>query len=161
MNNGGGYKIYLKNRKAFHDYCVEQTYIAGISLCGSEVKSIKLKKADLTDSYIIITKQMQAFAYNVTIQPYLSSNKILDSFNKNNDPSRPRRLLLNKREIAKIFTLTNKTGKTIVPLSMFYNSRHLVKLEIAVVSPLKKYDKKRKLKEKDILREVKRELNDI
>jgi len=147
-------KLYIRNRKATFDYKVEQTFIAGIALIGQEVKSIKQKRVDFNESYITVTKKMEAILHGLNISQYKSANT---TFLLNNDPKRPRKLLLKKREIAKMHSLTAKTNWTIVPLSLFYNSRHLVKLEIAVVSPLKKYDKRAKLKAKDLERQSRRD----
>ena len=150
------YFLYIKNKRALFDYKVEKTYIAGICLSGCEVKSVKLKKVDLTGSYINITSKLEAFINGLTIQPYKQSS-LFFSADSGLQPNRQRKLLLKKSEIAKIHSEVVKDRKTIVPLSLFYNKKHLVKLEIAIVSSLKKYDKRVQIKQKDLKRIEKRE----
>ena len=146
----------IKNRRGLFKYKIEQTYICGIELKGTEVKSVRLKMLDLTSSYVIITKRLEAMLNNMVIDPYDKTSPFVT-----NTKDRQRRLLLRKKEINKIFGLVHKTGKTIVPVKIFINSKNLVKLEIAVVSPLKLYDKRQQIKERDITRYQKKHAGDI
>jgi SsrA-binding protein len=147
----------VRNRKATFNYQIEDGYTAGIELKGDEVKSVKLKKLDITDAYVTITKKLEAFVHNMNIQIYDKSSAFASSI----DPKRSRRLLLKKKEIYKLSLQVSKTGKTIVPTRLIYTSNHLVKVEISVVSALKKYDKRQKLKEKDMKRQNFRDDCDI
>ncbi len=143
----------VKNRKAGFNYNLEDGFTAGIELKGDEVKSVKLKKFDITDAYITITKELEAIIHQMNIQIYDKSS----AFSASYEAKRSRKLLLKKREIYKLFILTQKTNKTIVPSRLIYTSSHLVKIEIKVASPLKKYDKRQKLRDKDIKRETRAE----
>ena len=141
-------KIIAQNKKAFHDYFVEDTYEAGIELCGTEVKSIRQGNVNMKDSYCGIEKG-ELFCYGVHISPYEKGN----IFNK--DPLRVRRLLMHKREILKLFGLVGKAGYTLVPLKM-YLSGSRVKIEVGLCKGKKLYDKRdaeaRKQADRDIER---------
>lgn len=144
-------KILAQNKKAGHEYFIEDRYEAGIVLVGTEVKSCRLGKANLRDSYIQI-KKGEAFIINMHISPYEKGNIM------NRDPLRTRKLLLNKREILKLQTLTAQKGFTIVPLKM-YLKNNKVKLEIGVAKGKHLYDKRHTLKEKTIKRDIDRALS--
>lgn len=143
-------KELTKNRKAWHDYFIEDTYEAGIELSGTEVKSIRLGRLNLKDSYVQI-EHGQAFLYGMHISPYDMGN----IFNK--DPLRPRRLLLHKREINRLYGSVMQQGYSIVPLRV-YLKRGLVKVEIALAKGKKAYDKRQALAQKDVQREIERSL---
>lgn len=144
-----GRKILAENRKARHDYFIEETYEAGIALAGTEVKSIRQGKANLKDSYAMVEKG-EIFLYNMHVSPYEKGN----IFNK--DPLRVRKLLLNKREISKLAGYVAEKGYSLVPLSI-YLSHGLVKVELAVAKGKKLYDKRQDIAKKDAQREMDRQ----
>ena len=143
-----GIKIAAQNRKARHDYFVEDTYEAGIELCGTEVKSIRAGTLNLKDSYCI-AKNGEVYVHGMHISPYEHGN----IFNK--DPVRPRRLLMHKREIRKLQALVQQDGMALVPLSVYFrNSR--VKVEVGVCKGKKNYDKRDAAAKRDAKREMDR-----
>lgn len=142
-------KILAQNKKARHEYFIEQTLEAGIELFGTEVKSIRLGKVNLKDSYAAIEKG-EAFVYNMHVSPYEKGN----IFNK--DPMRTRRLLLNRYEINKLIGYIQQKGYTIVPLSIYLKGS-LVKLELAVAKGKQLHDKRQAMAERDANREMERE----
>ena len=136
-----GIKVAAQNRKAYHDYFVEDKYEAGIELCGTEVKSIRAGTLNLKDSYCI-AKNGEIYIHGMHISPYEHGN----IFNK--DPVRPRRLLMHKREIRKLQALVQQDGMALVPLSVYFkNSR--VKIEVGVCKGKKNYDKRDARREMD------------
>lgn len=141
-----GRKILAENRKARHDYFIEETYEAGIALAGTEVKSIRQGKANLKDSYALVEKG-EVILYNMHVSPYEKGN----IFNK--DPLRDRKLLLHKREIAKMSSFISQKGYSIIPLSL-YLCHGLVKIDIAIAKGKKLYDKRDDMAEKDAKREM-------
>jgi len=144
-------KIITVNRKASHDYEIFEKFEAGIILLGSEIKSIREGKINLKDSYVEI-RASEAFLINTHISMYSNA-----SYN-NHEPERVRKLLLHRREIKKLDRKVRTRGVSIVPLKMYYNNKGFVKVEIALAKGRRQYDKKQKIKEKDIKREVDREL---
>mgnify|MGYP000150717779 CR=1 FL=1 len=142
-------KLIANNKKAYHDYFIEETIQAGISLAGTEVKSLRMGKCSLKESYIQI-KDGEAFIYNMHISPYEQGN----IFNK--DPLRPRKLLLHKKEIDKIFGKMKEKGNTVVPLQVYFNGS-LVKVEVGLAKGKKLYDKRDDIAKKDQKREAERE----
>lgn len=147
-----GIKIAAQNRKAFHDYFVEDRYEAGVELFGTEVKSIRAGTLNLKDSYCQ-AKDGEVFAYGVHISPYDKGN----IFNK--DPLRPKRLLLHKREIAYLASKVQRDGYAIVPISVYLkNSR--VKMEIALCKGKKLYDKRDDAAAKDAKRQIDRAMKE-
>ncbi|WP_142414232.1 SsrA-binding protein SmpB [Hathewaya massiliensis] len=138
-----------ENRKALHDYFIEETYEAGISLAGTEVKSIRGGKVNLKDSYAYI-KNREVFISNMHISPYEQGNIF------NRDPLRDRKLLLHKNEILKLIEFTSQEGYTLVPLSL-YLIRGRVKVKLAVAKGKHNYDKREALKEKITKREVEKQ----
>lgn len=147
----GGNKIIAQNRKAFHDYFVEDRYEAGISLAGTEVKSIRRGTLNLKDSFCIV-KDGEIFVHGMHISPYEQGN----IFNK--DPVRPRKLLMHKREINRLFALVKQDGYALVPLSVYFNDASRVKLEIGLCKGKKLYDKRDAAAAKDAKREIDRSL---
>jgi len=141
-------KVIAQNKKARHDYFIEETYEAGIVLTGTEVKSIRLGKVNLKDSYADV-KGGEVFLHNMHISPYEKGN----IFNK--DPLRSRKLLLHKREINKLIGYTQQKGLTLVPLNI-YLKRGLVKVELAVARGKKLYDKREDAARRDARREIER-----
>ncbi len=144
-----GIKSIAQNKKARHDYFIEDTYEAGIELFGTEVKSIRQGKVNLKDSYAGIYKG-EVYAYNMHISPYEKGN----IFNK--DPIRTRKLLLNRFEINKLIGYVQQKGYTLIPLSIYLKGS-LVKIELAVAKGKQLHDKRQAIAERDAKREVERE----
>lgn len=144
-------KVIANNKKARHDYFIEETYEAGIALKGTEVKSIRLGKANLKDGYAEI-KDGEVILHNVHISPYEQGNIF------NVDPTRPRKLLLHKREIRKLIGYITQKSYTLVPLQLYLNDRGLIKLKLAVAKGKKLYDKRDTIAKKDAERRIQKEL---
>lgn len=144
-----GNKLISSNKKAHFDYLLFDKFEAGIALLGTEIKSIRRNGANLKDSYIKITDNLEAYLINCHISPYEFGNIY------NHEPRRDRKLLLNKKEIIKILNKVKQEKYTIVPTQMYFSSRW-VKLEIALAKGKKLYDKRDSLKKKDIERDIKR-----
>ena len=142
-------KIACENRKARHDYFIHETYEAGIELQGTEVKSLRAGKANLKDSYGEI-KNGEIFVQNMHISPYEQGNIF------NHDALRPRKLLMHKYEIVKLFSKTRETGFTLVPLKVYFKQGR-AKVELVLASGKHNYDKRRDLTEKAVRRDVERE----
>jgi SsrA-binding protein len=140
----------VRNARVHHDYLVGDTYEAGIVLRGTEVKSVRLGKAQIADAFARIEKG-EAFLYNAHISEYAFGNL------NNHNPLRPRKLLLNKREIHKIMGAIESGGKTLIPTRM-YIIHGLVKVEIGICTGKKLHDKRETLKRKIDLREAEREM---
>ncbi|HHY82468.1 MAG TPA: SsrA-binding protein SmpB [Clostridiales bacterium] len=143
-----GIKVIAQNKKARHDYFIEETYEAGIVLSGTEVKSIRLGKVNLKDSYADV-KQGEVFVHNMHISPYEKGNIF------NRDPMRDRKLLLNRREINKLIGYIQQKGYSLIPLQV-YMKRGLVKVELAVAKGKKLYDKREDMAKRDAKREMER-----
>ena len=142
-------KLVANNKKAYHDYFIEETYEAGIELYGTEVKSIRMGKCSIKESYVRITDG-QAVILGMNVSPYEKGNIF------NRDPLRIRRLLLHKKEIRKLEKEVQTGGYTVVPLRV-YLKRGLVKLEIGLAKGKKLYDKRETLAKKDMNRNAERE----
>ena len=127
-------KVVAQNRRARHEYFIEETYECGIALAGTEVKSIRLGKANLADSYAMI-RNGEVFLCNMHVTPYEEGNV----FNK--DPLRDRKLLLHKREIMKLLGYVQQKGLSLVPLQIYFSGNKL-KVELAVARGKKLYDKR-------------------
>ena len=147
-----GIKIAAQNRKAFHDYFVEDKYEAGIELAGTEVKSIRAGTLNLKDSYCTI-KDGELFVHSMHISPYEKGN----IFNK--DPVRTRRLLMHKREIRKLHALIQQDGYTLVPLSVYFKDAR-VTVEIGLCKGKKNYDKREASAKRDAAREIDRTMKE-
>jgi SsrA-binding protein len=144
-------KIVCTNRKAYHNYHIEETIEAGISLYGTEVKSLRDGKANLADSYAAI-KDGQAYLLNAHISPYSHGNI------QNHDPVRIRKLLLHKREMMKLQgKLTNK-GYTLVALKVYFIEKGIAKVELGLAKGKRQYEKKEAIKEREARREVEKAL---
>ena len=139
-----GVKILIKNKKAYHEYFIEETYEAGIALVGSEVKSIRGGKANIREAFVRI-QDGQAAIHGMHISPYEKGSFY------NEDPMRIRKLLLHKREIVKLHSIVVQKGLTLVPLAV-YLKKGLVKLEIGVARGKKLYDKRQSIAERDAQR---------
>ena len=147
-DNKSSVKIIAQNKKAYHDYFVDEKYEAGIELFGTEVKSIRAGKVNLKESYCDI-KDGEVFVVGMHISPYEQGNV----FNK--DPLRPKKLLLHKKEILKLFGLVSQKGYTLVPLQIYLkNSR--VKVEIGLCRGKKLYDKRDDMARNDAKRDMER-----
>ena len=147
-----GMKLIANNKKAFHDYFIEDTYEAGIALAGTEVKSLRAGRANLKDSYASI-QDGELFVENLHISPYDQGNIF------NHDPLRRRKLLMHKAEIVKLFAKTREKGFTLVPLKIYFKHGR-AKMEIALASGKHNYDKRQDLHEKAAKREIERALKD-
>ena len=145
-----GIKIAAQNRKAYHDYFVEERYEAGIELAGTEVKSIRGGRVNLKDSYCV-AKDGELFALSMHISPYEQGN----IFNK--DPRRPRRLLAHKAEIRRLGQQIKLQGYTLVPLSLYFKKGR-VKLELGLCKGKKLYDKRATAAARDAKRDIERAL---
>ena len=141
-------KVVAKNSKAYHDYFIEAKYEAGIELAGTEVKSIRMGNVNLKDSFCII-KDGQLAVHGMHISPYEKGN----IFNK--DPRRPRRLLMHKREIMRLFGRLKQDGLALIPLSIYFKGPR-VKLELGLARGKKLYDKRESAARRDAKREIDR-----
>ena len=147
-----GRKIIAQNKKAYHDYFVEEKYEAGIELFGTEVKSIRAGSVNLKDCYCDV-KDGELFVLGMHISPYEHGNIF------NRDPLRKRRLLMHKREIMKLHGLVAQKGMSLIPLSLYFkNSR--VKVELGLCRGKKMYDKRDSIAERDANREIDRRMKE-
>lgn len=149
--NKFGKQLNIRHKKASFEYHFIDTYVAGISLTGTEVKSIRLNNASITEGFCVM-KDKGLFMINVHIAPYLEGNI------NNQSPLRERQLLLKKKELRKIGSAMEEKGVTVIPLKIFLNDRGLLKLEIAVARGKKNFDKRNDIKDKDMKRDVDRQL---
>ena len=145
-------RVIVENRKARHDYFVEETYEAGIELFGTEVKSIRQSTVNLKDSYCEIDKG-EMFALGVHISPYEQGNIF------NRDPLRPKKLLMHKREIMKLTGLISREGYTLVPLSLYFKGSR-VKMAIGLCKGKKLYDKRETSAKRDAARVIERAMKE-
>lgn len=142
-------KINIKNKRATFDYEILDTFVAGIVLTGTEIKSIRLGKASLVDTFCFFARE-ELWVKNMHIAEYFYG-----SYN-NHVARRDRKLLLNKKELKKLLRGTKETGFTIVPTRMFINEKGLAKVVVALAKGKKQYDKRESLKEKDDKRDMAR-----
>ena len=149
-DKNGGKKIIAQNRKAYHDYFVEETYEAGIELFGTEVKSVRLGSVNLKDSFCTI-RRGEIFALGIRISPYEKGNIF------NRDPLREKRLLMHKKEILKLDSYSARDGYSLVPLSLYFSGSR-VKVEIGLCKGKKLYDKREAEAQKSAKREMERHL---
>ena len=147
-----GEKLIQQNKKAFFDYFVEETYEAGICLVGSEVKSIKMGKVNLKDSYCSIERG-ELFLKNCFVTSYEKGSY----FNK--DEKRPRKLLLHKYEINKLIGKVKEKGYTLIPTKIYFVDRY-VKIQIALAKGKHNYDKRATIKDKEIKRTIERHIKE-
>ena len=147
-----GSKIIAQNKKAWHDYFVDEKYEAGIALFGTEVKSIRNGAVNLKDSYCSL-KNGELFVLGMHISPYEKGNIF------NREPMRDRKLLMHKREIMKLGGLVTQKGYTLVPLSLYFSGKN-VKVEIGLCRGKKLYDKRDSLAEKQANREMDRRVKE-
>ena len=141
--------VQIRNKKASFEYFFIETFTAGIVLTGTEIKSIRLGKASLVDTYCFITNG-EIWVRGMSVSPYFYG-----SYN-NHEMKRDRKLLLTRREIQKLFSATKQTGYTIVPLLVFIDEHGRAKMDIALCKGKKEFDKRQTLKEKEDKREMER-----
>jgi len=139
-------QVVTKNRKAFHDYFIQETCEAGLMLVGTEVKSLRDGKANLKDSYALI-KGGEIFLLNCHISPYSHGNM------QNHDPLRTRKLLLHKKEISKLWAKTSQQGLTLIPLKIYFKNGK-AKVEIGLAKGKRQYEKRESIKEREVKREI-------
>lgn len=145
-----GIKSIAENRKAYHDYFVEEKFEAGIALFGTEVKSIRAGKINLKDSYIQI-KDGEMFLIGVHVSPYEQGNR------SNKDPMRTRKLLMHKREIVRLYSIVKQEGLTLVPTKCYFSDGK-VKVEIGLARGKKNYDKRDVQSAKEAKRDIERSI---
>lgn len=150
MARESGTKLVAQNKKARHDYHIEQTYEAGIVLTGTEVKALRAGRASLVDGFAQVTNG-EVWLHNVHIPEYSQGTWT------NHAPRRIRKLLLRKDEISRLIGKTKEGGRTIVPLSLYFKNGY-AKVEIALATGKKNYDKRQSLAERDAKRETQREM---
>ena len=144
-----GIKLIANNKKAFHDYFIEETFEAGIALAGTEVKSLRMGKCSIKEAFVRV-EHGEVYVYGMNISPYEKGN----IFNK--DPLRVRKLLLHKYEIRKLIGKMDQKGYTLVPLSVYFKGSK-IKVEIALAKGKKLYDKRQDIAKKDQRRAAERE----
>mgnify|MGYP002534101679 CR=1 FL=1 len=149
MAKSEGIKLIANNKKAYHDYFIDETYEAGVALHGTEVKSVRMGKCSVKESFIRI-ENGEVIAYGLHISPYEKGNIF------NRDPSRPKKLLLHKYEINKLAGKIAEKGYTLVPLKVYIKG-DLIKVEIGLARGKKLYDKRQDIAKKDAKREVERD----
>lgn len=147
-------KIVAQNKKAYHDYFIDETYEAGLVLKGTEIKSVRKGSANLKDSYVRI-KDGEAFIEGMHIAPYEQGNIF------NHEPRRTRKLLLHKKQINKLAREIKDTGYTIVPTKLYFGDGSKVKLEVALARGKKLYDKRQDLKAKDAKRDIEKAMKEM
>lgn len=145
--------VVAQNRKARHDYAIEETFEAGIVLTGTEVKSLRQGRAAITEAYAG-ERGGELFLLNAHIPEYTAANRF------NHEPRRPRKLLLHRREIAKLIAAVQRKGMTVVPLSVYFTATGLAKVELALARGKRTYDKRIAVKERDWKRQKARLLRD-
>ena len=146
-------KLVAANKKARHDYFIEATYEAGIVLTGTEIKSVRAGKVSIKESYAKV-ENGELIIYGMHISPYEQGNRY------NVEPLRPRKLLLHKKEINKLYGETKNTSLTIVPLSMYINDDGRAKVEIGLARVKKNYDKRATIAKKDADRKMDRAIKE-
>ena len=146
----GQKKLIANNKKVYHEYFLEEIYEAGIALHGTEVKSIRMGKCSIKESFVRIEKSGEVYIYGMHVSPYEKGN----IFNK--DPLRPKKLLLHKKEIQKLIGKIAEKGYTLVPVEVYLKDG-LVKVQIALAKGKKLYDKRQDIAKKDMKREAQRD----
>ena len=146
-------KLVANNKKAYHDYFIEETYEAGIVLTGTEIKSVRQGKVSIKESYAKI-ENGEMFLYGMNISPYEQGNRY------NVEPLRPRKLLLHKQEIRKLIGYITIKGLTLVPLKMYINEESRARGELAVARGKKNYDKRDDIAKRDAKRDMDRKLKE-
>jgi SsrA-binding protein len=142
-------KVVATNRKAYHDYFIEEKFEAGIVLKGTEVKSLRDRRVNLQDSYAGV-KDGEVFLYHCHISPYSHGNIM------NHDPVRTRKLLLHRKEINKLLGKTQQKGLTLIPLRIYFSERGQAKVELGLAKGKKQHDRRESIKAREAGREVER-----
>ena len=146
--------INIKNRKASFEYKFITNFVAGISLLGTEIKSIRSNKANISDAYCVFLDN-ELYVRNLHIAEYPNGGYL------NHEPKRVRKLLLNRHELNKILVKVKEKGNSIIPIRLFINEKGIAKLEIALAKGKKLYDKRESIKQKDLERDIKSTKADI
>lgn len=146
-----GPRTVATNRKARHDYHIEESFEAGILLTGTEIKSVRNGQVNLRDGFVLI-KGGEAWLQNVHIARYEQGNR------ENHEETRPRKLLLHRRQIDDLFSQVTQKSWTLVPLRVYINDRGLAKIEIALARGKQQYDKRASIQERDVDRDIQRAL---
>jgi SsrA-binding protein len=146
-------KAVATNRKAYHDYFIEEKFEAGIMLQGTEVKSLRDGRVNLQDSYASM-KGGEAFLYHCHISPYSHGNIM------NHEPLRTRKLLLHRKEINKLLGKTQRQGLTLIPLRIYFSKRGLAKVELGLAKGKKQHDRRESIKTREASREVERAMKE-
>ncbi len=147
------YKVVATNRKAYHDYFIEEKFEAGIVLTGTEVKSLREGRVNLQESYASV-REGEVFLHHCHISPYSHGNIM------NHDPLRVRKLLLHKKEINKLLGKTQQKGLTLVPLRIYFSKRGQAKVELGLAKGKKLYDRRESIKTREAGREVERAIKE-
>ncbi len=147
----GQKKLIANNKKARHDYFIDEVYEAGLVLTGTEIKSIRQGKVNLKESYAKIDNG-EVMIYNMHISPYEQGNRY------NTDPMRERKLLLHRQEIRKLIGYTTQKGLTLIPLKVYLNEKGLAKMELAVARGKKLFDKRDDIAKKDADRRMEKQM---
>ena len=137
-----GRKVVAQNRKARHNYFIEETFEAGLALTGTEVKSLRGGRSSIAESYIT-EDGGEAWLVNANIPIYASGNRF------NHEPRRPRKLLLHRKQINKLIGAIQREGRTVVPLEVYFNERGRAKVQIALVTGKQAHDKRQAIKDRD------------
>jgi SsrA-binding protein len=146
-------KNIAKNRRAFHDYSIEETFEAGIELTGTEVRSLRENNGQLTDTFALV-RGGEVWLHGFHIAPYSHGNR------SNTDPDRKRKLLLHKKQIRYLEQEVKQAGLTLIPLNIYFATNGLVKVELALAKGKKNYDKRASMAERDNKREVERAIKE-
>ena len=149
MADQNSYKLVANNKKAYHDYFIEEKYECGIELFGTEVKSIRMGKCSIKEAYVSVSGG-EAYIEGMNISPYEKGNRF------NTDPMRPKKLLLHKKEIRKLIGYISRDGLTLVPLDVYLDGRGRAKMTLAVARGKKLYDKREDLAKRDAERDMDR-----
>ena len=147
-------KLIAENRRARFDYFLEQTFEAGLSLTGSEVKSLRNGRANIAESYAAVEGD-EIVLVNADIPPYAQANRF------NHEPRRPRKLLLHRKEIARLIGAIQREGRTLIPTKLYWNEKGMAKLELALAKGKKAHDKREAVAERDWQRDKARLMKDL
>jgi len=148
-----GERLIASNKKAFHDYAIEETFETGIALTGTEVKSLRENRASMREAFATV-KRGEVWLHHLHISPYSHGNR------SNVDPDRDRKLLLHKKEIRYLIGKTKERGYTLVPLKLYFSPTNFVKVELALARGKKLYDKRETIAKRDQQRDVERSLRE-
>ena len=147
-----GHEVVAQNRRARHEYFIEEAFEAGMSLTGTEVKSLREGRSTIAESYVT-EREGEVWLINATIPEYHSGNR------NNHEPKRPRKLLLHMSQIRKLIGAIRREGRTVVPLQIYFNKQGRAKIEIALATGKKAHDKRHAIKERDWQRQRSRLLS--